>query len=108
MNHRVPQQKRLNPEPLKHCDAVNCRYPTCHCWDAEKITEEQANALLIENIEDMLTRLRSFIDDLRHMLSAPHYHSSAQIREYKKRKARLVKNFNYWKIKYDLIKHDKK
>lgn len=106
--NRIRQIKRLNPEPLQKCAAVNCKYPVCHCFDAETISKEKADELLLSDLEDMLSRLRIFIDDLKRILSAPHYYSYPQLREYKKRKIRLVKNFNFLKIKYDLIKFNRK
>lgn len=104
------QKERLHPEPLAQCSRVtNCTYPVCNCYDADTISKEEADRLLIEHIEPMLTRLRMFLDDLKTIVTKrPMYVSYAQLRVYRKRRARLQKNFIFWKIKYDLIKHNKK
>jgi hypothetical protein len=104
------QKQRLNPEPLAHCSQVSrCTYPVCNCYDAETITAHEADQLLIEHIEPMLAKLRIFLDDLKGIITKrPMYVSFAQLQVYRKRRARLQKNFIFWKIKYDLIKHNKK
>lgn len=98
------QVERLKPEPIKNCNAVNCKFPVCHCYDADTVSKEAADAVIRDHVEEMLSRLRSFIDDLKFILSRPHYHSHEQLRVYRKRKIRLQKNFNYWKKRYDLIR----
>jgi hypothetical protein len=104
------QTERLNPEPLAVCCKKKCTYPVCHCYDAETITKEEADQLLIEHIEPMLERLRVWITDLKVILqpNRQHYYSREQKRAYVKRKQRLQKNFVFWKIKYDLIKFNPK
>lgn len=112
------QSERLNPEPLSACRAFKpgygtiskpgkCTYPVCHCYDSDIISKEEADKLLASHIEGMLERLRSFLDDLKYLLSRPHYMSREQLRIYRKRKARLQKNFDFWHKKYMTLKYNK-
>ena len=104
-----PQAERLNPEPMQHCKRFKCTFPVCHCYDAETISKEDADRLLLVEIEPMLQKYRVWLDDLKYLLSRAVYISREQRRVYQKRKQRLQKNFIFWKIKYDLVKgHVKK
>lgn len=99
---KTQNERLLNPEPLTHCFKSKCTYPVCHCYDSETLTKEQADKLVMDQVETMLSRLRIFLDDLREIIrSRRMFVSREQLRVYQKRKIRLQKNFNYWKKIYD-------
>ena len=103
--------KTVNPEPLTSCklDVGNpCQYPLCNCYDSENISSSEADALLLKDIEPMLARLRSSLNELKYLIANDRYLPYQQLRVYRKRRARLQKNFIFWKIKYDLIKYNSK
>ena len=102
----------LNPEPLTHCkllDRGNCNYPICTCYDSDTISSKEADMLLLQSLEPMLSRLRQSLDILKELITKrADYIPYSQLKVYRKRRARLQKNFIFWKIKYDLIKHNQK
>lgn len=111
MKANSTQLKRIPFEPLGHCLSfpTNCTYPVCHCYDHDQITKEDADKILLHECEQMLSRLRIFIDDLNDILrNGKHWHSYEQMRVYRKRKTRLQKNFNFWKKRYDQIRYNKR
>lgn len=110
MGYRIPQ--KLNPEPIQHCKLLpetgKCTYPLCNCYDAENISSAEADALLIKHLEPMLERLRSTLNELKYLIANDRYLPYQQLKVYRKRRARLQKNFIFLKIKYDMIAHNKK
>lgn len=103
--------KPIASEPIAHCKLLlrsGCQYPVCNCYDVENISAAEADKLLLSQIEPMLERLRSSLNELKYLIKNDKYLSYQQLRVYRKRRARLQKNFIHWKIKYDLIKHNKK
>ena len=99
---KTQKERLLNPEPLTHCFKSKCTYPVCHCYDSDIISKEDADRLVMSQVETMLERLKVFLDDLSGLIrNRPLYLSTAQLIVYRKRRARLQKNFNYWKKIYD-------
>jgi len=101
--------KTIIHEPLTHCKSFNCQFPICHCYDSEIISEKEADSLLKAQIEPMLVQLRESLDTLKDLIkNRSHYIPYSQLKVYRKRRARLQKNFIFWKIKYDIITHHRK
>lgn len=102
----------LFPEPLTHCKLLErdgCKYPICNCYDAANIGAHESARLSIAEIEPMLGRLRQSLDVLKELITKrSDYIPYSQLKAYRKRRARLQKNFIFWKLKYDLIKYNRK
>ena len=96
------QTERITGLKLSNCFRSVCSYPLCHCYDSEKISKQDSDKLVMLQVETMLSRLRIFLDDLSVLIrNRPLYLSTAQLIVYRKRRARLQKDFNYWKKIYD-------